>query len=267
VDGFHLTAALAQLVRAAAIHANALHVSNADDQNADVVASVAIIGEGDQALSGMIEPGAACGNCGDLRRLDGIVKAVGTENKDVARLYLMLAKFDLGVGVDSKGSGQRAVGDFVVFSKNVSPMIPDQVAARIARMSDSHSVMTQCARDKRCRHAAASWSGAFRGLVDFDIGLASQAAEEGTKGFARWGLLEVFLNLRHGRPGGDFAVIVAADSIGKGEEPTVRAGLFFGFRRDMTQVVFIVVADFAVVGEEDELEIEHGGQEHDGGLK
>jgi hypothetical protein len=91
------------------------------------------------------------------------------------------------------------------------------------------------------------------------VGLLHQAGQKRDVHDALGNLAEAGLDGLDGEAGGDFSALLAADSVGQGEEPTLRLDLRGRGGKDVAEEVLVVVAREAGIGEFSEFEIEHRG--------
>src|SRR5208283_2808280 len=61
----------------------------------------------------------------------------------------------------------------------------------------------------------------------------------------------------HGRTGSDFTLLLAADSVRQRKQPATLAGLIRRLRKQVAEIVFIVLADSSAIGKLREFHFQH----------
>lgn len=82
------------LVMSAAIDADALNASNADQLNANIIAAVSLLRHVNQVAGSILEFGIVTRKTNEVIGFEGMVQAVGTEHEYITGKNLVLAGFD-----------------------------------------------------------------------------------------------------------------------------------------------------------------------------
>src|SRR5712691_10036588 len=91
---------------------------------------------------------------------------------------------------------------------------PDQVAARIAHVSDHGAVKAERASDQRRRHARAALATLDRRFQDMRVGLLHQARQQSGMRLPRSRSAESAEHALHGGLRSNFSFLLPADAIG-----------------------------------------------------
>ena len=125
-------------------------------------------------------------------------------------------------------------------------------------MRHDDAIVTESAGDDGRRHAGSTGAGGPAELIDAGIGGLNEARHQNRVRFAFRGGAKPGDQRFDGGLGGDFASLFAADAVGYGEKPAMRAALDLRRGRQVAEIVLIVFAYAAHVGQFGELKIQHG---------
>jgi hypothetical protein len=133
----------------------------------------------------------------------------------------------------------------------------DQVAARIAHVSDHGAVKAERASDQRRRHASVALATRHRRFQHVRVGFLHQARQQDGMRLPRSRSAKSAEHALHGGLRCDFSFLLPANAIGQSEKPTVRAHKTRRGWNDVPEIVLIVLADFSVVGKFGEFNLKH----------
>jgi hypothetical protein len=185
---------LRQAIRPAAVHANAFHVPNADDQRGDIITTVALVGNIHKAVCRSLQLRFGAQNGGHIGAAHRAMHTVRAKQQDISSENLVLAdvRFDHELGTDAAaknvagvryfqirgGENTKAeliVGDGVIARELRCLAAAYQVAARIANMRNRGAVEAKSARHDRGGHIH---GGSVAGVDYFGVGRLYQSSQQ-----------------------------------------------------------------------------------------
>ena len=92
----------AEFIGPPTIHSHAFHFSHADELDADVVAAVSLVGQGDEPFCSRVQVTTVGDGVGHIKRGHGAVESVRAKQQHVATQNLVIAGFDADKQVASQ---------------------------------------------------------------------------------------------------------------------------------------------------------------------
>src|SRR5476649_202239 len=233
VSGMYCSHVLRKLVGASPIHAHALNASNADQLYADIIAAVLPICNVHQAAYGVFQIAVGGHDVRHLKRRDGAMQAVGTQQKNVARDHLVV----VGIHADEHSAAERAAqkmarfglgrllrreqakthlfaGDGVIAGERFGMAMANQVTAGIADVTHHYAVKPERTGDHGGCHRRPARAAGQCGFEDFGVGGLHQARQKIGVRFPVGGAAETGHQGFDCSTGSDFALVLAAHSVG-----------------------------------------------------
>src|SRR5215469_709741 len=266
----------AQLVRPPAIHSHALDIFHTNELYADVVAAIFVAGKRYQGSPGFAQVVKLTGQDGDLFGGYRAVQAIAREQQNVSRQQLALVHLHVDEQVCAQGPAEqvsplRLLGLFlreqshahlfanqtVIPGQNFCLAAADEITARVADMGDDDSIEAQEAGHDRGAHRTSAGRGRRSRLANFKICRLHQSFERGRRRLIGAIVREPQLQSLDGEPRSHLAAVLASDSIRQRKQPAALSRVILT-RDSMSQIVFIVAANFAGIGKFSELKLKHG---------
>ena len=136
--------------------------------------------------------------------------------------------------------------------------VANEVTAGIAHVRHDDTIVTERARHDGGRHSGSTRAGGLAKLIDAGIGGLNEARHQDRVCFTLRGGAKSGDQRFHGRLGSDLAQFLATDAVGHSEQPTMCASVDLRRRRQMAEVILIVAANAADIGQFGEFKIQHG---------
>ncbi len=205
------------------------------------------------------------------------MQAIRTKHQNVARMHLMIADFHIRNQIVPQRPAQQMArlrlarlfrrqnsqphlfSHHRVISRELGRQsVADQIASGISHVRGHHAVIPQRAGHHRRRHMGPARTRRAPQFINLDIRFLNDAGHQSRMRFASGRGPEPRNHGFHGALRGNFPKIFPAHAIRQNKKPPLRAAFILRRRGGASEIIFVVVAYAANIGEFAELEIEHG---------
>lgn len=160
-----------------------------------------------------------------------------------------------------KAESHLFVDHGVIAREHLGVPASNEVTTRVTDMADHRAIRAHCTRNYRGCHFRTILAACRSRIKQGGIGVLQQLRQQRTVQFVFACGAETITNALDGESRCNFAISVAANTIGEHKEPSVRFGLRARFRSYSVGKVLVVVADASGIGKLREFKLQHGCQE------